>query len=302
MPGKITPIGDGLGYIVIYGAASTSHVTYQKALRCLLKHGLNDEYLNEPTARRAFGRSVKDTERKDDNKLALDAKANLVGGIRLVAGSPAKIIYSRRQKPGELDFDFRRETVTQLDHHRLIAVGKDKEFVQSRFSHHSNNLIGDDLRNMARKAVEAMDGISLRGSENVRDTGGIYFVPRAHAKKLEALANVLDELKIGYLKTFAVIRGRVEQESLFYSSMMQVASARANIEADLKHLKERVSSAEKAKRRLEDLKKLFLEYAELTEMYSAAKPLLTRIDETIATAEAKIAELTAQREVRKRAR
>lgn len=302
MARKITPIRDVLGYVVLYGATSTSHVTYERAVRCMLKHGVNDEYLNPPTPRRAFRRSVKDTEREGENKFALNAGSKASKGLKDSKGSKAAVIYGQRQKSGVLDFEFDRETVVELKAGKLITSGKNAEFVKASFALHSNNLIGDDLRNMARKAVEAMGGISLRGSDTVRDTGGVYFVPSTYAKKLEALAKVLDELEIGYLKTFAVLKGRIEQKALFSSSTLHVENELAGIEADLENLSERVSSAENAKRRLERLKQLQLEYAELTEMISAAKPLLKKINDTIVKADNKISELRIKRDARKQNR
>jgi hypothetical protein len=304
MTTKITPIGAGLGYVVLYGAASTLHVTFYRAQKCMLKHSLNDEYLNPPTARRAFGRSIKDTEKKgkkdtkkkDEDKFAREAK--------VTPGKRAAVIFSEHQVPDTLNFDFKPETMAEFDtaSGRLVASGRDKKFVEKQFAHHTKNLIGDDLRNMARRVVEAMDGVSLRGNANVRDTGGIYFVPRTYANKLEALANVLEELKIGYLKTFGVVKGRIERESLFASSTTHVENELADIRTALKNLTSRVSSARQHRRRLEKLTRLLAEYAKLTDMEKAAESLQLKIDAATRAADKKIAQLTPKKAERNRPR
>lgn len=291
---KITPIGTGLGYVVLYGAASTLHVTYEEAKECMVKHNLNDDLLSPPTARRAFGRSIKATEREADNKFAREADDS--------ADELTFVLFRQNHVRGSIDFKFHPDTVVKLDkvNKKLIAQGADKRIVEKKFEHFTENLIGDDLRHMARKAVEAMGGISLRGSENVRDTGGIYFVPRTYAEKLEALANVLEELEIGYLKTFGVIDGLVEQEAVFQSSTAHVEHELATIESALENITTRASSARRQRSRLVRQKELLQQYAELTNRESQSEYLQLKLDEAIKRADERIVELSPRKPARER--
>lgn len=290
--GRISKHPKGLGYIVLYGTASAEHLTYDQALACIRKHGLEASFFNPPSPKSAFSRSIKEIERMMPDKFARKLEETARRKVMVV-------IHEHRLTDTPL-FDFRVETHAALDKadKTLVADGPDKEFFLEKFKHYSGNVIGDDLRHMARKIVEAMGGFSLRGSANVRDAGGIYFVPKKHARQLEALSNVLEELNIGYLKAFGVMRGSVEQESLFSTAVAHLQKERLGIADTLTKLKSNVTSARRHKRRLERLKELLLEYAKLSEMSEVAEPLIPEFDNTIELADIKIAELSAKQNLR----
>jgi len=292
---KISHHHGGLGYIVLYGTASTEHVTYRQALECMERHGLAGDFLNPPSLKSAFSRSINEMEKLMPAKFARE--------VRETGEKKVMAIIREEHETNTEQFDFEVETIAELDKTRksVLAHGPDKGLVEKRFLHYSQNVIGDDLRQMARKVVESLGGLSLRGSVNVRDAGGIYFVPRKHAKQLEALSNVLEELEIGYLKAFGVMRGTVEQESIFATSAGYIKKEMMAVSEAVTKLTTRVSSAQQYKKRLERLKDLLLEYAALSEMLKAAGPLLTRLDAAIALVEEKNVELTAERASRRRA-
>jgi len=290
--GRISYHPKGLGYIVLYGTASAEHLTYEQALACIQKHGLEASFLHPPSLKSAFSRSIKEIERTMPGKFAREAAET--------AEKKVMALIREEHQANTERFDFRVETLAALNKadKTLTAAGPDKEIMEERFRHYSGNLIGDDLRQMARKIVEALGGFSLRGSANVRDAGGIYFVPKKNARQLEALSNVLEELNIGYLKAFGVMRGSVEQESLFTTAAAHLEKERLAIVDALTNLKSNIVSAQQYKKRLERLKELLLEYAALSEMRRAAEQLIVNFDTTIILAEKKISELSVKKKLK----
>lgn len=291
---KISYHPNGLGYIVLYGATSTVHVTYKRALACMLRHGLKAKFLNPPTLKAVLSRTIKASIKDTASHFARSSEE-----------TPRKkviAIIREYRVPGTTGFDFKVVTEVKLDKQRktVIVTGQRKRIIEGKFAHYSKNVIGDDLRQMARNVVEQNRGISLRGSAEVRDAGGIYFVPATYAEELQALSNVLEELKIGYFKALGVIRGVVEQASLFATSWTHVQREMEIIDEALEKLTTRVSSARQLKKRLERLKALFLEYAALTQMTKNTKPMLKQLDAGIVRADKKIVQLTGKKISRRR--
>lgn len=283
---------NGLGYIVLYGTTDRQHVTYEEAQAMIVKHGLNAE-LQPPTRARACSRAV--AERKSQDRITLnvgnDAKQRVVRFYRPEKDTGTEEV----QFPAEdrVVFDKATETIT--------VEGEHKEEIESSFEHFAAHVTGDDIRQLARDVVERLDGVSLRGSVDVQDAGGTYFVPMEHRGQLQALADVLEDLRVGYLRVFGVIRGPQEQLQVALQAEFSIEQQIADIHRLVSKLTKRVSSAVSYRKQLERLAKLLRDYSALAGRTAPAE-LQRKLDRAIAAADAKIAELTPKSRKKRRVR
>ena len=286
--------GDGLGYIVLYGTSNKVHLTYDQAQEVMQARRLNARYLHRPSARIAFTRAAQEIERQDEGKF--------VRPVVETADKKVVVIIREAVEEATEKLNFAEETRATLrkDTKTVTARGVDAKRLKDRFDHFYNFVTGDDVRQMARKVVEESDGISLRGGTYVKDAGGTYFVPAKNADRLDGLANVLEELEIGYLKAFGVVRGGVEQRSLHDTSTAYIAKEVDGIETAVKGLTTRAASARQYLARLQRLRELLQTYAALTEMTADAAPLSARLDAVESLANKKLTELSPPKESRRK--
>lgn len=158
---------DGLGYIVLYGMTDRRHVTYDEARALIVRHALDAE-LPAPTRRRAFSRTV--SAGKSLKRIAVDVST-------VATHKVAKLMRTEKETGTEkvaladearLVFDKAAETMS--------AEGEHKEKLEADFEHFASHVTADDIRHLARSVIERLDGVSLRGSPEVQDAGGTYFV------------------------------------------------------------------------------------------------------------------------------
>jgi hypothetical protein len=281
---------DGLGYIVLYGTTDSQHVTFIEAKTMLDRHGLNVD-LNQPTKPRAYSRAVAASESRDRiaRNVANDGKKRVVR------------FYHPQQEVGKEDvlwpaedrviFDKKTENIT-------IEGSSHKEQIQEDFDHFATHVTGDDIRRMAREVVERLDGISLRGSVDVQDAGGTYFVPIQHRQQLEALGNVLEDLHVGYLRAFGVIHGPAEQFQVAIQAEFTIERQISDIARSLSKLTARVAAAVSYRKQLERLRDQLRDYARLAGRPTSAE-LQKKVDRALALADAKIAALAPKRKRKK---
>jgi hypothetical protein len=283
-----TEHANGLGYVVLYGTTSTNAVAYDDARAALAKHALSDEYLPAPTPRRAFSRTMR-------------AHQTDVLRARNIVNDTQKLVTflveeSRDAATEELEYEKRDRAEFDKRALKIRVKGEHKEVLEADFELFSEHVIGDDLRQMTKHYVEALDGISLRGSEDVRDAGGVYFVPIQHRAKLQALSNVLeDELHVGYLRAFGVIRGSGEEIQIAISAEFYVQRELEDLVAKIKDVKSRASAVAGHKKQLERLSEILTKYASLSGQPASPK-LAKRVADAIKLANRRIVELTPKQE------
>lgn len=280
---QISEDPDVLGYIVIYGATSTRDATYDEAMTAIDRHGLINTALKEPTAFRAFSRAMQARETRD-----LRAR-NAVNNPK----QSVTLLIREHHESGTEDFEYAREDRAEFDKktQRLVVRGQQKTAIEADFVHYSQSVIGDDVRQMTKHVIEHLDGVSLRGSVDVRDAGGVYFVPVQHRQQLQALINVLEDLHIGYLRAFGVVRGSAEELQVAMSAESYVDKQLSDIVHAISDVKSRVSAVEKHKRELGRLEQILKNYAAMSGRATPAS-LLKKIADAHALAEKKIASLT----------
>lgn len=277
---------NGLGYIVLYGMTGTHHVKFDDARECVERHGLVQDDLQEPTHVRALSRAMH--ARETDQLRARNAVNN--------DRRKVMVLIRERHPTNSEQFDYEKEGRAELDKktNRLIVQGKQKQQIESDFKHHLANVTGDDFRQMTKSVVENLDGISLRGSIDVRDAGGVYFVPVQHRGQLQALLNVLEELHVGYVHAFGVMRGPGEEAQVAIAAEFYIDNEVNEIVHSINGVKSRVSSIEGYRKNLLRLEEVLRRYAALSGK-ATSKPLQEKIKVAIRAADKKIAKLTEQK-------
>jgi hypothetical protein len=275
---------EALGYVVLYGTTSTRPVPYDEARAALIKHGLSDEFLPAPTRRRAFSRTM---------------RAHQTDALRArnVVNDPAKmvtyLVHELREAATE-ELGYEKQDRAEFDKkaQKIVVSGDRKRLLEADFEQFSVNVVGDDVRQMTKHYVESLEGISLRGSEDVRDAGGVYFVPIQHREQIQALANVLeDELHVGYLRAFGVIRGTGEEIQIAISAEFYIERELADIVAKITDVKSRASAVVGHRKQLERLDVILRRYATLSGRPASAK-IAKKIKAATRLADEKITQLT----------
>ncbi len=285
---QISENPDGLGYIVLYGTTDRQHVTYDEAKAAIDTHKLNGADLKPPTPSRAYTRAISAHESKDRFARKVDT-------------DPAKKVvrfFRAEQQKGTEEIDFPKEDRVEFDKKtQSIAVeGTHGQAIVTNFEHFGHHLTGDDVRQLCRYVVEhRLDGISVRGSIDVRDAGGVYFVPIQHREQLQALANVLEALGVGYLRAFGVIRGTAEELHIALAAEFSIERQINDIAQAIEKLTSRVSSASAQRKELDRLSSILTTYANISGR-DVPPDLRKKLDQAIVKADAKIAELTAKAE------
>jgi len=282
---------NGLGYIVLYGMTGAHLVKYQEALESIEEQGLVQSSLQQPTPARALSRAM--AARETSQLRARTAVDN--DRMKVV------VLIRETHPAGSEVFDYDKETRAELDKRtlRLTVQGKHKEQIVEDFKAHAESLMGDDFRSMTKAVVEDLDGISLRGSIDVRDAGGIYFVPVQHREQLQALTNVLEEVHVGYVKAFGVMRGPGEEVQVAIAAEFHIDNEINEIVRSIGGITTRSSVAERHRDSLIRLGEVLKRYASLS-----GRPTSTDLKKKLATAinvaEQKIAELTKKRNDKKK--
>lgn len=282
---------NGLGYIVLYGMTGARLVKYEDALEAVEGHGLVQSSLQQPTPARALSRAM--AARETSQLRARTAVDN--DRIKVV------VLIREKHAPGSEDFDYDKETRAELDKRTLhLSIrGKNKDGIVEDFKAHAESLIGDDFRSMTKDVVENLDGISLRGSIDVRDAGGIYFVPIQHRAQLQALTNVLEDLHIGYVRAFGVMRGPGEEVQVAIAAELYIDNEINEIVRSIGSITSRISVAQRYRDSLVRLAEVLKRYASLSGRPTSIE-LKNKLASAIKAAEKKIAELTSKRKDRSR--
>ena len=280
---QISEDPDVLGYIVLYGATSTRDVTYDEAHAAIVRHGLVTKALQSPTPARAFSRAMQARETKNLR-------------ARKAVNDPSKsvtLLIREHHQNGTENFEYAPEDRAEFDKktQQLTVRGQQSKAIHSDFEHYSASVIGDDVRQMTKRVVEELDGVSLRGSVDVRDAGGVYFVPVQHREQLQALINVLEDLHVGYLRAYGVIRGAAEEVQVAISAESYIEKQLADIAHAIRDVKVRVSSVEKHKKELQRLQEMLKKYAAMSGR-KTPEALLKKVGDALQAADAKIAALT----------
>ena len=284
---------DGLGYIVLYGTTDRQHVTHDEVKAAIEKHGLLRADLRPPTRGRAYSRAISVHQSEDlfARRVANDTTKKVMRFFRAEQKTGTEEVAF--PKEDRVEFDKRTQSVT--------VEGSHKESILAQFDHFSTHLTGDDVRQLARYVVERLDGISVRGSVDVRDAGGVYFVPIRHREQLQALANVLEDLEVGYVRAFGVIRGAAEEMQIAMAAEFTIERQISDIVHAVEQLSSRVSSAVHHRKELDRLADLLSAYATVSGRETPAD-LRKKLGQAIAKADAKIAELTAKAEAARKAK
>jgi len=287
---EITSGEDVLGFIVLYGATSTRDVAYAEAKAAAEQHGLTYVPLKAPTCGRAFDRAMRARETS-----ALKARKAVNNQQKSVT-----VLIHETHQSGTETFDYAHEDRAEFDKkaQTLTVSGKRAPAILADYAHFSNVVVGDDVRQMARNVIEHLDGISLRGSVDVRDAGGVYFVPNQHRAQLQALGNVLDHLGIAYLRVFGVVRGSAEEIHLAISAEVYVEKQVADVIGALRNVKARADAVKRHKKELSRLRDILHTYAGMSGR-ATSEELLRRIEEGLMMADKKIAEFAVQTRTRK---
>lgn len=276
---------DALGFIVLYGMTDKrdKHVAYDEAIAAIEKHELRDAQLANPTRSRAYSRAVAASETQDRfaRRVVNDAEKK-VSRFYLAEQERGT---ERMKFPAEdrVVFDKKAETIS--------VEGEHSDRIKDDFEHFAKFVTGDDIRQMTRMIVEGLDGVSLRGSVDVPDAGGTYFVPIQHRQQLEALANVLDDLRVGYLRSFVVVKGEAEQMQIALQAEFTIQRQLNEIVHLIKQLTSRVSAATAYRKQLDRLAVQLRDYANITGR-KASGDVEKNLARAIEIADAKIAELT----------
>lgn len=280
---QISDAPEILGYIVLYGATGTRDVTYDEARTAIKRHGLITDALQAPTPTRAFSRAMQARETKDLR-------------ARKAINDPQKsvmLLIREHHEDGTEEFEYAPEDRAEYNKktRTLTVTGDQHTAIQHDFAHYSASIIGDDVRHMTKRVIERLDGVSLRGSVDVRDAGGVYFVPVQHRAQLQALINVLEDLHIGYLRAYGVIRGATEEVQVALSAEAYVEKQLGDIAHAITDVKVRISAVERHRAELLRLREILKKYATMSGR-ATPRRLLKRIEETLAAADHKISALT----------
>lgn len=282
---------NGLGYIVLYGMTGAHLVNYEEAVESIQEHGLVQSSLQQPTPARALSRAM--AARETSQLRARTAVDN--DRIKVV------VLIRESHRVGSEDFDYAKEVRAELDKRtlKLTVQGKQKEQIVEDFKAYAESLIGDDFRNMTKAVVEDLDGISLRGSIDVRDAGGIYFVPIQHRAQLQALTDVLEDLHIGYVRAFGVMRGPGEEAQVAIAAEFYIDNEINEIVRSIGSITSRISVAERHRDTLNRLSDVLRRYANLSGRQTSAE-LKKKLAGAIRVAENKIAQLNKQKNDKKK--
>jgi len=289
---QITEHADGLGYIVLYGMTDRRHVTYEEARALIVRHGLNAE-LSMPTPRRAYARTV--AANKPSKGLAIDVSTSAAQKVTKLIRAEKESGTEKVELADEQRLAFDRPTNT------ILVESENKDKIEADFQHFGTHVTADDIRSLARSVIERLDGVSLRGSADVQDAGGTYFVPIQHREQLQALGNVLEGLGVAYLRAFGVIRGPAEQFQVALQAEISIDRQVNDIARLVSKLTKQADRAVSYKKQLERFLTLLKDYSALTGQPISSE-IQSRIQRAIAVADSKIAELRQKPRESKRSR
>ena len=248
-----------LGYVVLYGNKSEIDPQVDRINAELTKNGLEEYELEEPTAVVIVTRAAKELERRKENKfyrpLVNDESKKTVAIVRQDIDSVADEIELTQETTG----CYNKKTEV------FSAAGVDAQEFEELFHWYARRVDGDDIRRMSRSIVDSTNVISLRGGKFVRDAGGVYFVPPSEIDRIESLKNVLENLKIGYVKALRLVDGPAERGDVFSAAVVYFKKQVEEILEAVEKIRERVSALKKYEKLVSEIRSKFDAYALLTD-------------------------------------
>lgn len=270
-----------LGYIVYYGASAVKKLQVDNFNDELKKNDIRFR-IQSTRAVTAIVRAAKAIEGLSEGRLFYRA---------IINDSDEKVVGIFRQevKHSERTVQFEHKTTGTYNKQEKLftAEGPDKVIFKKLFKEYSSCITGDDIRRLTRKIAESSNCISLRGSEHVRDAGGIYFVPGDRIDTLESLKHVLEKMEIGYVRALCVIDGKSERADIFESAIIYYQNQIKSIMEQATKITDRVSSLRNLQKRLEEVEVRTVVYGDLTgkaeseqivEIKSKIKKCINKID------------------------
>lgn len=113
--------------------------------------------------------------------------------------------------PGLLLTEQERQWIT-------TTLGDDGDALRARFQHHCTHLDSHGIRTFVREYLDALDAI------DVKDSGGLYFVPQVHAVELQALAEFVRSLG-STMHLFPLLDGTDQRSMLEHAFVGHVRDA-----------------------------------------------------------------------------
>ena len=258
----------------------------ENALRA---EGLATDLVKEPSPKKAFSRAAKKLDKDHRNvfarKIRDGADRAVVGIVRESADAVAETLDYDQQVTAHLN----KESGTLTTYQPKDGNGGDavaKEFQES-FDEFRQVLTDADLRLMVREVIRRAGGVPLRQS------GGIYFIPKSEVGTMVRVDGVLRRLGLGQMYFMRVPDGVSEKNIAWTSAEQEIRERVERILIATDRIEKRAKCLVKQEARFKEVERLFEAYQELTEAEEQADNLRDYLREAGGRIAEKLAELQA---------
>jgi hypothetical protein len=230
---------------VLYWAIPAQTVPYLQFVQLLKKHGINPDIIKAPRAKSALNRAVRDTAKGSKgtfHRKALDEKDRT-----------AFVIVNSEVDSESADVEFETETKVMFDkEHQSVSIeGARKEDIKARYEQYREQYTQEQIRTFVLRYIRMTCEAS-----NLRDQGGVYFIPATKLEDFNKLKACVEELPGVSLDQIPVIDTPAAKKSLWKSFVGDVEAELQQFAKDLEDNQDDEMSSRSFQMRLNRFQKL----------------------------------------------
>jgi len=260
--------------VTVWWTVHRLETPYQQLQQALGDAGLDKELLEQVSNKVAFKRTADSIKNSDDKRF-----------VRKITDNPQKAVVGvvkENVNQSTESLSYIQETTAHLDKEsgQVAVEGPDAAGFAERYDKYQKVLTDYDVRGMIRDLVETLKGVALRQS------GGIYFIPKHQVGVLVQLDNFLRSQNMGKMYIMHMLDTTVEREIAWDAMEEEMDAKIAGILEAVENIQERAACLGKQDEKLAAAKKVMEEYVKLTDCEAQAESIREKFE----AAEQKIAE------------
>ena len=282
-----------LGSIVYWTVFEKNDISYEKAEETVINLGLNPKNLLAPSEKKAFNRATKKVAKAfstRENKKFARRVANRMT-VDVVA-----IVDEDIDSTGET-LDYNQTTTARLDKEsKTVSVsGKHASEIQEQYDKYAKNITATEVRGFILNSIQENGAIPLR------QTGGVYFVPKASSEVLVKLENFLNEFGMGDLYCMKMSSG-AENKVVWEAAKEDIEERITKISLRAEKIASRPCALRNQTEKLEQTNEMLGCYSELCGFASDAESLAENITKICDNIAQRVIELEEDRTVAEKAK
>jgi hypothetical protein len=260
--------------VTVWWTVHRLELPYQQLQQALADAGLDKELLEQVSNKVAFKRTADSIKNSDDKRFVrkiTDNKEKAVVGV---------VKENIDQNTESLSYT--QETTAHLNKEsgQVAVEGPDAAGFAERYEKYQKVLTDYDVRGLIRDLVDTLKGVALRQS------GGIYFIPKHMVQTLVQLDTFLRSQNIGKMYIMHMLDTSVEREIAWDAMEEEMDAKIAGILEAVENIQERAACLDKQDAKLNAAKKVMEEYVKFTDCEAQAESIREKFE----AAEQKIAE------------